>query len=275
LLKTVKPYLDAGKSVMFLASCSYMLDPLKAVLRKQAIPFANRFRLRRSDWNPLRHGNERNPAAADRVLAFLTAMTYQAEGEACPQWSARGFATWAECLRTEGLFRDGAKDWLKSLHGDSGLLDPNGLLQHAESAFSRDFDQLRFGTRENAAQALRWWLARCVDRHGKSLRFPVDVEIAAIEAGRTSLAADPLMTGRTALLNEPLVTVGTVTSVKGGEAAVVVLCPDLSAAAYRCWTTNVGGRDEIRRTIYVGMTRASETLILASPSDGRAVSWNF
>src|SRR5207248_7746996 len=49
LLGHAERFLAAGKTVMFLASCSYMLDPLKACLKKRALPFHNPYRRKRGD----------------------------------------------------------------------------------------------------------------------------------------------------------------------------------------------------------------------------------
>jgi superfamily I DNA/RNA helicase len=65
--------------------------------------------------------------------------------------------------------------------------------------------------------------------------------------------------------------VGTIHSVKGGEAEDVVVIPDLSrAAAMERWNGDVG-RDAITRTMYVALTRASERLFLASPASTQYV----
>lgn len=58
---------------------------------------------------------------------------------------------------------------------------------------------------------------------------------------------------------------GTIHSVKGGEADVVVLFPDLSAAGMRQWVGPWEGRDAVIRCFYVGMTRARETLVICQP----------
>jgi hypothetical protein len=43
-------HIEQGKTVMFLASCSYMLRPLIQVLRKQGIPFHNPYRKSNGFW---------------------------------------------------------------------------------------------------------------------------------------------------------------------------------------------------------------------------------
>jgi superfamily I DNA/RNA helicase len=54
ILKTLEEHVREGKSLMFLGSCSYMLRPVVAVLRKHGIPFHNPYRKSNGFWNPLR-----------------------------------------------------------------------------------------------------------------------------------------------------------------------------------------------------------------------------
>ena len=78
--------------------------------------------------------------------------------------------------------------------------------------------------------------------------------------------------GLAALDEQPSVIVGTIHSVKGGEADDVILFPDLSVAGWGAWLTDTG-REEIRRLIYVGATRARRGLYLAAPQSPKAVPW--
>jgi superfamily I DNA/RNA helicase len=73
--------------------------------------------------------------------------------------------------------------------------------------------------------------------------------------------------GPAALTAEPRVLVGTVHSVKGGEAGTVILSPDLSAQGYwGGWHAGGAGRDAITRMFYVALTRARERAVLLAPS---------
>lgn len=63
----------------------------------------------------------------------------------------------------------------------------------------------------------------------------------------------------------PDVIVGTIHSVKGGEADNVFLMPDLSRAAHVEKSSGQEGRDAIVRVFYVGMTRARHNLFLLDP----------
>ena len=77
--------------------------------------------------------------------------------------------------------------------------------------------------------------------------------------------------GPQALLESPWVTVGTIHSVKGGQADVVFLFPDLSGAGMTEWRGNSTARSHVFRLFYVGMTRARETLVVLSPGGRTAV----
>ncbi|MDP2857691.1 MAG: hypothetical protein Q8P50_06885 [Bacillota bacterium] len=74
--------------------------------------------------------------------------------------------------------------------------------------------------------------------------------------------------GADALLRRPLVTVGTIHSVKGGEADVVYLFPDLSYSGMREWVQGPFIRDPLIRMFYVALTRAREVVVLCG-QDGR------
>lgn len=71
---------------------------------------------------------------------------------------------------------------------------------------------------------------------------------------------------------EPRIIVGTVHSVKGGQADNVILFPDLSWPGYAEYQT-ASLRDRVLRLFYVGMTRARENLILGESSSRWKVQW--
>ena len=93
---------------MALASCSYMLRPLIAVLRQAGIPFHNPYRRNRGDWNPL--GRARGKVSgSERLLAF-TQMVEMGE------WSRESLWRWLELLDDTWVSHD---DLHQILTGDA------------------------------------------------------------------------------------------------------------------------------------------------------------
>jgi superfamily I DNA/RNA helicase len=103
---------------------------------------------------------------------------------------------------------------------------------------------------------LAWWGERIAPPFRKRIQLP-----ASIAARR----------GSQALVETPQVIVGTIHSVKGGEADVVFLFPDLSPAGERQYRRGGPQRDSVIRQFYVAVTRARETLYLCSPESGAAI----
>jgi hypothetical protein len=80
------------------------------------------------------------------------------------------------------------------------------------------------------------------------------------------MTIDRKRSGVDALAEEPRLVIGTGHSVKGAEADVVYVFPDLSASATREWEGRPKNRDAIIRLGYVMVTRARESLILCNPA---------
>ena len=70
------------------------------------------------------------------------------------------------------------------------------------------------------------------------------------------------------LFDTPQIIIGTIHSVKGGEADVVYVLPDFARPQVRAWYGGNEGRDSLRRLYYVAGTRAREELVLCTPSFG-------
>ena len=104
-------HIEQGKTVMFLASCSYMLRPLIQVLRKQGIPFHNPYRKSNGFWNPLRAGKR----GFDRRPHPLAARGPSGLWRRAPSRGSMGdLAQWAEWLQAKGILRHGIKSQLKT-----------------------------------------------------------------------------------------------------------------------------------------------------------------
>ena len=238
---------ESGQTVMFLTTCSYMLEPTKAVLRKAGLPFHNPYRRSRGDWNPLVLRDD-VVTASDRLLAFLKPQE-TVWGDEAEVWTWQDVWRWVELLSSKGVLKHGAKTDIRKramdhdvgfLPADLGDLDRMFVGDGLHQAFSGDLD---------------WFESSMLSRNRGALRFPVQVL---------------RMRGAEALMGEPKVMIGTVHSVKGGQADVVYLFPDLSPAASREWMGHPTERDAVIRQMYVGMTRARQHLVLCAPSS----KWN-
>ena len=74
------------------------------------------------------------------------------------------------------------------------------------------------------------------------------------------------------MLDTPRVVVGTIHSVKGGQADVVYLFRDLSQAADAQYGRGGAMRDSVVRLFYVGATRACEELHVCQRETGMAIT---
>lgn len=241
LLPELLADLDQGRTVMVLASCAYMLEPLARELREAGVPFHNPYRPKHGGWNPLR--------GAERPLAFLRPQRGVWGDEARP-WTWDDLGKWAEPLEARGTFTRGAKSMIESkrmrdLLGERPEADaevPFGAL------FSTDRGLLLPESFEPVAEGdLDWWESRLLASHARRYAYPCQV------ARRQGAAA---------LRDRPRLVLGTIHSVKGGEADSVYVFPDLSRAA--CQAAPAGGpppiTDAVRRLFYVAFTRARERL---------------
>lgn len=229
-----KQYAESGKTVMVLATCGFMLDPLVRHLREFALPFSNPYRAKNGRWNPLRKNGK-------RVLSFL--------GEAVsghpdpPLWTWKELHTWMEFIdaKRTGLV-SGAKKGVKFLANTPATADQRLTLEDIRGCFKKDPPEALL------KRDLAWFREHLLISHSKRLGYVLDVTKRH---------------GVKALKEEAKIVPGTIHSVKGGQADVVILLPDLSQAANAEWSQGYG--DSVRRVFYVGMTRAKETLLLCKP----------
>lgn len=224
LIKDASRYMDAGKRVMVLARAGYMLDPLVRYCRKEGIPFHNPYARDRYEWNPLTP--TRGVSAADRLKAYLK-----------PCWLPEDAERWLKVVRRRGTkLRPHVDDIVKS----AKVLRPDSPLYPSDLTDDPDLELMWvWGTQE---EKLAWFR----DNLSSSGRGGIELNLACIEKGHK--------VGET-----PLLIPGTFHSVKGGEAEVVYLMPDMPPAVKREWDIV---KDSEYRTWYVGITRARESLVL-------------
>ena len=234
----LEEWIDAGKTVAILASCSFFLDPVKHKLRDWGFPFWNPYRKTRGDWNPLT-GRSGTISASDRVRM------YRKPVDEAGWWTYRELWEWAGCLKAESIFHRGAKTLMRrKAEGE----ETSGLAVEVDDLEQWFADPV--AAEKATAGDVGWLQSNLLDTYRKPIGYACNI----LEAR-----------GPKALKDQPKITLGTVHSVKGGEASIVVLFPDLSPAGYQEWTTPGEARDSVRRMFYVGMTRAKEALYWAQP----------
>lgn len=239
LLPTIKGYIDRGNSVMVLASCSYILAPTIRLFRENGIPFSNVYKATRGDWNPIRAKQTGNAGSFGRYCAFLEPAGHEFQGRKL--WTPQQLVSWMEVIKATGNFKRGSKKSVKHLLENKDPR-PEEILNFMLANLEEDAF--------NAAVALdhRWFLDNLVAAKAQSFEFPAKIyDKFGPEAPEVAR----------------LLTVGTIHSVKGAEADVVVIYPDLSMRGAQQYSLRTGeGFDQILRQFYVAVTRTRHTLIL-------------
>jgi DNA helicase-2/ATP-dependent DNA helicase PcrA len=215
-----------GKTVLYLASARYILGPLMRELKERALPFCNPYAPHRPEFNPFGPPQNTNTLAGwQRVAAWVGG-----------SWSGKSIRAWVKHLRVGGVFVQGVpgRTRLEKLEED-GDYPPDAevweeLTPEALSAVeTRDLD----------------WYEEHLMASGKNQLYP----IAVVRKH-----------GLEALFEEPKIMLGTIHSVKGGEASCVMVFPTLSSRAVD--EAHANGWDDLHRLFYVAMTRAKEELVL-------------
>lgn len=241
LADRLEKHLIAGKTTMVLASANFALKNVLVALRRRGLPFSNPYRSENSAWNPLGgigHG------VAMRLLA---ACAGRKEGrEAGSLWSGRELRLGFEWLDSSVLV-PGMREQL--LGGTSDSMFGMDFLERCMRPAHLELLQQRM-LHSDAAVA-DWWRRRLAKEH-KAIG-----EYAAKVVGRGGSAGY--------LLEKPKTYVGTIHSVKGGQADIVYLLPDLTNRWRADWNSRGPKRDALLRLIYVGSTRAAHTLHLCEP----------
>lgn len=249
ILSSAIKHLEQGKTIMFVASCAYMLEPLIQVLRKNAIPFHNPYRRANRFWNPLLAG--RRDSTVRRLLALLS--RHPDYGESHGSWTSGEVALWAEWLKTPSVLKSAAFERIQA--GDQGR--PNPIEQLGEFLEPEAFLSFRTAYERGGPALVDWWAARVRAEMHNRIQFA---------------AAIARQEGQQRLIETPQVVVGTIHSVKGGQADVVYLFPDLSRAGDANYQRFGPARDSIIRVLYVGITRARETLYICQRDKAMAAS---
>jgi hypothetical protein len=256
LVREVVKHNAAGKVCMILGSCAYHLQPTLGELKRQGVPFHNPF-VSRGDWNPLRGGPE-------IVRAFLETPRPDLFGGELIEgferwWHPKTMWKWAQHIRAAGVFVRGGKEILRGRAEESNKnthgLDVEEVRELIEpAAFEAMVECLK------TDRPWEWLRANLLPEPRKKMEYGFQI------CDRSGVRA---------LTDKPKVVIGTIHSVKGAEAEVVYLSPDLSRKGYEEWMGFPEQRDVVRRVFYVGMTRSSERLVLLGRSEKQAfIEWD-
>jgi len=220
LVGALLEHVDAGQSVAVLGTCSYVLNPVIAVLREFGVPFHNPYRLTEGRWNPLRAGT----GSGQRLKLWLT-----------PGQSGPRMVTALEKLPAK-LFQGTRKAALDRIMGQGRVESLRGILvdEGASAWESRDGG---------------WYCRAFSDAERRPYEFAWNVWRRNPEY----------------LDSEPKVIVGTIHSVKGGEADHVYLLPDLPYRVVDEAHSDQKVMDACIRQWYVGITRARQAVYYCDP----------
>jgi Superfamily I DNA and RNA helicases len=163
-------------------------------------------------------------------------------------WTMADLAAWTSIIKVGDVLKRGARTRIESI-----MENDNGIIYQPMDQFCAEI------FREDA-------LPKALSRNITWLE-------TSLLAGKKTAAEYPINVftkqGYCALNETPKIIISTIHGVKGGEADVVILFPDLSYKAMQQYDS--AEQDQIIRTFYVGMTRARESLILCRPQSGFTV----
>jgi superfamily I DNA/RNA helicase len=239
LMMEIEKDLERGKKIMVLASCAYMLVPLIKSLRAEGIPYHNPYRRKQGAWNPL-HAS-RGVSSAERLAAFMR-FSQEVWGDmASPRWTTDDLAKWIPVIKSEVL-RYGIKTKIKKAPSNHTFTISDIFEDEAGAVM----------VFENEDRKLQWFEDNLTETGKRKMEYPLKI-----------LRKDKSNINRT-----PQLITGTIHSVKGGEADIVYVLPDLARPQVMAWTGNRQEQDSLRRLYYVAGTRSREELVLCTPSYG-------
>jgi len=245
LADQIEKDIDAGRSVMVIASCGYMLTPVLAAMRERGLPFANRYRPAEPKWNPLGRPTS-GMGVPERLYRYLVIDERLMGTGEHRFWTGDDIRAWSAMVgrRAARMTRDAGQ-----------IID-----QMVTDEVPYEVLAACFKEEEDLSACVEPdvdWLMRCaLKAYAERLVYP-----AAVVRHR----------GPAALNTPPPITVGTIHSTKGAEADVVYVDPSMSPAATGQWHRGGVDRDPIVRLMYVALTRAAQRLVVLHPTGNHGV----
>ena len=218
-----------GYTVMALATCGFMLEPILKRLRHRGVPFHNPYKRDNAKFNPL------GPPA--HGIGWLERLRMLWAGAEVARWTTREVVEWLKLFDRSTILERGA---YKELEAEAKSTP------HAVMTASRLSRVTNTPTRLNGLldDPYRWAANNVARKYRTNVGYATRVHKKWGER----------------YLGEQTAIVGTIHSVKGGEAEVVLLNLELSAAEIAGQEN--GSANQIHRKFYVGSTRAKSQLIL-------------
>jgi superfamily I DNA/RNA helicase len=205
-------------------------------------------RVNNGKWQALPQGRKNSFTVVDRVVAF-SLPSEDIWGDRARFWTARELKAWTAALPAKGVLSTGGKKGIEALPDDASD-------EHIATEFFRWFTPEAI-THIAPKPDIGWFMAQV--KGSDTLRDFVNTVIHAH--------------GVPALRERPRAIVGSIHSLKGFESDVVVISPDISTEAYEVARREPEAAEELRRTIYVSLTRAKQGLYLCGPASKTAIRW--
>jgi hypothetical protein len=227
-----------------------MLNGIISEMRDRGMVFSNSWRTSNGAWNPIKQSGEDSASTLDRILSFLRPCQ-EIYGFDSRLWTSDEFPIWAELIKSEAGIGKGMKKKLDDLSGEDRM--PMDFLTQffpPDTSFWEMFNEFTLDG------AVRWFKDSVMASKLQGIQYPLRV----IQKNGYKL-------------DKPTVTLGTIHSVKGAEADVVFISPDISVAGFTEYTGDAVSRDSIFRLYYVALTRAREGVVLCGQSTPNAVRW--
>lgn len=264
ILDEVSRLNEEGSTCMIITSCGYMLDNIKAAMFDRGIPWCNPYKPKRGDWNPLILNRGRGISSLQRFVDYMTISATQdwtdlahslLDFDQLPSWSHTTLASILEILDLSKMgFKRGCKAAIKKLKEEK-------LTQYEWFAkfLPDDSTQATLILEGLCFPTVEWIRDNVLPDKYRALKIAFQV----VEKGGSIKSLE----------ERPKNIIGTIHSVKGGEADYVFLAPDVSSETAKQTWMDGEDKDSVTRLFYVGMTRARHGLYLLQPATYKRIEF--
>lgn len=162
VIDEVEEHEAAGRSVMLLTTCGYMLQPMLKELRARGVPFGNRYAPRRGDWSPL--APRKGVSASERMMSFLKPQP-EYWGADADFWTGGELQNWVAHLSVKGILRHGVKTKFIDKYPTDAMVD---IVDMAEWFYEDALEHIYAGD-------LDWYVANIQSSKASAYEYPMHV----------------------------------------------------------------------------------------------------